>query len=55
MTVNERLYVSDLMDKFDKAIKENDIKTLKDIVEKIDLDESYIETIIEDFNPPAGL
>jgi len=50
MTVIERLYVSGLMDKFDKAIEENDIKTLKVIIEKVDLDESYIETVIEDFN-----
>lgn len=50
MTVNERLYVSGLMDKFDKAIENNDIESLKVIIEKVALDESYIETVIEDFN-----
>lgn len=50
MTVNERLYVSGLIDDFDKAIKNNDLETLKSIVKKIDLDESYLKTIIEDFN-----
>ena len=49
MTVNERLYASGLLNKFDKAIEENDLNTLKDIVREIELDESYIETLIEHF------
>ena len=49
MTVNERLYVSGLMSAFDKTIEENDLEALKDIIEKIELHESYLETLIQNY------
>ena len=50
MTVNEALWESGLMDKFDQAVEENDLKILKEIIKEIELDESYIETLIKHYN-----
>jgi molecular chaperone GrpE (heat shock protein) len=47
MTVNERLYVSGLMDEFDRAVKENNIYTIRNILEKVELTEESIKPILE--------
>ena len=48
MTVNERLYVSGLMDAFDKAVKESDIEKVIDILKKVEItDESAIKPILK--------
>lgn len=48
MTVNERLYVSELMDAFDKAVKEKDIQKVKSILENVELNEESIKPILKD-------
>ena len=50
MTVNERLYLSGNWDKFDEAIKLNDLETLKDIIVEIELPLEYLETVIKHYN-----
>ncbi|MDR2874526.1 MAG: hypothetical protein LBV44_01170 [Methylobacillus sp.] len=48
MTVNERLYISGFMEAFDKAIKENNIVEITDILKKIEIaDESAITAILK--------
>lgn len=47
MTVNERLYVSGLMDAFDKAVKEKDIPKVKSILENVELSEESIKPILK--------
>lgn len=47
MTVNERLYVSGLMDEYDKAVKEKDAERVREILEKVDLTEANIKPILE--------
>jgi len=48
MTVNERLYVSGLMDAFDKAVNESDIEKVIDILNKVEItDESVIKPILK--------
>lgn len=49
MTVNERLYVSGLMDAFDKAVKEKDIPKVKSILEDVELNEESIKPILKAF------
>jgi iron uptake system EfeUOB component EfeO/EfeM len=49
MTVNERLYVSGLMDAFDKAIKEKKIQKVKSILEDVELNEESINPILKAF------
>lgn len=49
MSVNERLYVSGLMDAFDKAVKENDIEKVTDILKKVEItEESAINPILKE-------
>ncbi len=50
MTVNERLYVSGLMDKFDEAVKKNDIKEIRIILEKVELSTESINLILKELN-----
>ncbi|HEY9192096.1 MAG TPA: hypothetical protein VIO81_04435 [Methyloversatilis sp.] len=47
MTVNERLYVSGLMDEFDKAVGERDIARIRSILTEVELPEESIQPILE--------
>ena len=47
MTVNERLYMSGLINEFDKAVLDKDINKIKSILTEIQLSDSAIEKIIE--------
>jgi molecular chaperone GrpE (heat shock protein) len=49
MTVNERLYVSGLMDEFDKAVQQKDTEKIRAILEKVELTEESIRPILEEF------
>ena len=46
MTVNERLCVSGLMDKFDKAVEEKNIDKVRSILEEVELTEASIKPIL---------
>lgn len=48
MTVNERLYVSGLMDEFDHAVEKENIDMVRTILERIGLTEDSIKPILED-------
>ena len=47
MTVNERLYVSGLMDEFDEAVEKKDAEKLRSILEKVELKEGLIKPILD--------
>jgi hypothetical protein len=47
MTVNERLYVSGLMDEFDKAVEEKDLIKATRILEEVELTKENIDPILE--------
>lgn len=47
MTVNERLYVSGLLEKFDNAIAQKDINLVIAILEKVELNDSNIQAILK--------
>lgn len=47
MTVNERLYVARLFDKFYKAVKEKDVEKATAILKKVELTEASILPILE--------
>lgn len=47
MTVNERLYVSGLIDEFDEAVKSKSTEKIRAILEKVDLKEESIKPILE--------
>jgi len=49
MTVNERLWVSGLMEKFDLAVTETDINTVKSILRDVELGEANINGILKHF------
>ena len=46
MTVNERLYVSGLMDKFDRAVIEKNVNEVVLILKKEELSESLIKPLL---------
>tara|TARA_B100002049_G_C16017424_1_gene348681 strand:+ start:502 stop:678 length:177 start_codon:yes stop_codon:yes gene_type:complete len=48
MTVNERLYVSDLMDDFDEAVKKKQPDKIRNILKKVELTEESIKAILDD-------
>jgi hypothetical protein len=50
MTVNERLYVSGLMDQFDKALLEKDKDSLIRILKEVKLNNENINAILESQN-----
>lgn len=47
MTVNERLYVSGLMDEFDEAVAEQDVGRIRSILSNVDLTEESIGPILK--------
>ena len=47
MTVNERLYKSNLIDEFDSAVNKKDIAAIVSILEKVELTEKSIVSILE--------
>lgn len=47
MTVNERLYVSGLMDEFDKAVEARDVDRISSILSNVELTEESIRPILE--------
>jgi hypothetical protein len=47
MTVNERLYVSGLRDKFDKGVKESNIEKVISILKNVELTDESIKPILE--------
>lgn len=49
MTVNERLYVSGLIDEFDEAVKEKNITTIVSILKKVELSDESIGPILEHY------
>ena len=50
MTVNERLYVSGLIDKFEKAVSEKDTETAIRILKEVELTDGNIKPILEKWN-----
>ncbi len=50
MTVNERLYASGLIDRFDKALAIKDVKIIMEILKQIELNDESINAIIESLN-----
>lgn len=51
MTVNERLYVSGLIDKFDAAVKTQNIDEIINILKEVDIDEKkLIKAILKSLN-----
>lgn len=48
MTINERLYLSGLMDEFDKAVKDRDIERLRGILSNLELTNESIEPILKE-------
>jgi hypothetical protein len=49
MTVNERLFVGGLMDDFDKAIEEKDPAKMIEVLSQIDIGDSNIRTILQEY------
>ncbi|MEZ5307875.1 MAG: hypothetical protein R2684_12090 [Pyrinomonadaceae bacterium] len=47
MTVNERLYLSGLMGDFDLAWKHHDKRQLREILSRVEVDDSSINQILE--------
>lgn len=47
MTVNERLYVSGLSDKYHEALNKKDIDTVISILKAVDLGEENIKAILK--------
>jgi hypothetical protein len=50
MTVNERLYVSGLIDAFDKAAELQDVATVVHILREVELTDTSIKPILEEMN-----
>ncbi|MBS1528717.1 MAG: hypothetical protein JSU01_00295 [Bacteroidetes bacterium] len=50
MTVNERLFVSGLMDEFDKAVEEKDVDKVISILKEVELTEGNIYPILRNHN-----
>jgi hypothetical protein len=47
MTVNERLYVSGLMNSFDEAVKQKDVTKVISILKDVELTDESIYPIVE--------
>lgn len=50
MTVNERLYVSGLIDAFDKAAELQDVATVVHILREVELTDTSIKPVLEEMN-----
>jgi hypothetical protein len=50
MTVNERLYISGLMEQFDKALVEKDRERLITILKEVELNQENINAILRSKN-----
>ncbi|WP_131539591.1 RidA family protein [Pedobacter nototheniae] len=46
-TVNERLYLSGTLNKFDKAVEEKDIDEVIRILKNVDVDDNSIKAILK--------
>ena len=55
MTVNERLYVSGLMNEFDAAVEEKNVDAIRIILEKVELTGESIKPILEHLQLQPGL
>jgi hypothetical protein len=49
MTVNERLYVSGLLNEFDEAVKEKNIDKVIQILQEVELTKPNIDPILEKY------
>ena len=49
MTVNERLYVSGLMDEFEEAVEKKNADKVRTILEKVGLTDDSIKPILEKY------
>lgn len=49
MTVNERLYFSGLIDKFDTAVAKKDVKEITAILKEVELSDDNINAILQHF------
>jgi len=49
MTVNERLYVSGLMDEFEEAVEKKNTDKVRTILEKVGLTDDSIKPILEKY------
>ncbi len=47
MTVNERLYVSGFLDKFNRAIEEKNVQEVIKILKTVELDDLNIQAILK--------
>ena len=52
MTVNERLYISGLIDTYDQAIKENNRDKIISILSSLEINEKTIEMILQNLGLP---
>ncbi len=48
MTVNERIYLSGLIDEFDEAVEKKNADRVRSILEKVELSEDSIKPILEE-------
>ena len=48
MTVNERLFISGLIDDFDNAIQQNDLAMMRSILAEVELSDDNIEAVLAD-------
>ena len=55
MTVNERLYVSGLIDEFYKAVEKKDIEAVISILKKVELSNNQIKPILTALSLPFFL
>ncbi len=49
MTVNERLYFSSLIDKFDTAVAKKDVAEITAILKEVELSDDNINAILQHF------
>lgn len=52
MTVNERLYISGLIDEFYKAVEKKDIEAVISILKKVELSNNQIKPILTALSLP---